>query len=97
MYLHKFVIKPVLSVVVALTFFNCAIAQENKVAPTSQELYNEIAKMDSIIFAAFNTQNMVKFQPMFTKDLEWFQDNGVYFLIKQYLKTLVIILKSHLN
>ena len=76
MYLYTFVSKPVLTLIVALTFFNCAIAQEKKVAPTSQELYNEIARMDSIIFAAFNTQNMAKFQPMFTKDLEWFQDNG---------------------
>jgi len=32
--------------------------------------------MDSIIFAAFNTQNMKTFQSLFTKDLEWFQDNG---------------------
>ena len=51
-------------------------SQEKKVAHTSNELYSEIAKMDSILFEAFNTQNMPKFNGMFTKDLEWFQDNG---------------------
>ena len=32
--------------------------------------------MDSIMFQAFNSQNMEKFKSMFTEDLEWFQDNG---------------------
>lgn len=76
MYLHKSVTRPVLALIITLTFFNYTVAQEKKVAPTSQELYNEIAKQDSIIFAAFNTRNMVTFKAMFTKDLEWFQDNG---------------------
>ena len=51
-------------------------AQEKKVAATPQSLFNEIKEMDSIIFAAFNTQNMPVFKAMFTEDLEWFQDNG---------------------
>ncbi|WP_207492639.1 nuclear transport factor 2 family protein [Aridibaculum aurantiacum] len=51
-------------------------AQEKKVAPTSPELYNKIAEMDSVLFDAFNKQNMPKFKSMFTTDLEWFQDNG---------------------
>lgn len=53
-----------------------AFAQEKKVAITSVELFNEIKQMDSIMFQAFNTQNMEKFKAMFTEDLEWFQDNG---------------------
>lgn len=57
-------------------FSNTVLAQEKKVAPTSASLYNEIAQMDSIMFAAFNTQQLEKFSAMFTKDLEWFQDNG---------------------
>ena len=52
------------------------IAQEKKVAPTSQELYNEIATMDTQLFEAFNTKDMSKFKPLFTEDLEWYQDNG---------------------
>ncbi len=52
-----------------------AVAQEKKVAPTSKDLYNEIAHMDSVLFAAFNTQNMTDFKPIFSKNLEWYQDN----------------------
>lgn len=52
------------------------IAQEKKVAPTSQKLYNEITAMDKIFFDAFNAKDMIKFKSLFTEDLEWFQDNG---------------------
>ena len=62
--------------ILAHTFMISAIAQEKKVAPTTQELFKEIASMDSLMFEAFNTQNMEKFKSLFTEDLEWFQDNG---------------------
>jgi ketosteroid isomerase-like protein len=62
--------------ILAHIFINSATAQEKKVAPISQELFKEIAYMDSVIFEAFNTQNMEKFKSLFTEDLEWFQDNG---------------------
>lgn len=56
---------------------SCLIAaQEKKVAITSSQLFNEIASMDSILFDAFNTQNMDTFKQLFTTDLEWYQDNG---------------------
>jgi len=51
-------------------------AQERKVAATPKSLYDEIARMDSTIFAAFNTQNFETFKGLFADDLEWFQDNG---------------------
>ena len=51
-------------------------AQEKKVAPTSLQLYKEIERADSVLFEAFNRQDMATFKAMFTKDLEWFQDNG---------------------
>ena len=57
-------------------FATTVIAQEKKVAPTSQELYNEIATMDTQLFEAFNTKDMSKFKPLFTEYLEWYQDNG---------------------
>lgn len=57
-------------------FATTVIAQEKKVAPTSQELYNEIATMDTQLFEAFNAKDMSKFKPLFTEDLEWYQDNG---------------------
>ena len=64
-------------VTIALLFIqNIAIAQEKKVAPTSNELYREIEQMDEIMFNAFNEKDIEKFKSLFTSDLEWFQDNG---------------------
>ena len=61
----------------ALLFIqSIATAQEKKVAPTSNELYREIEKMDEIMFNAFNEKDFEKFKSLFTNDLEWFQDNG---------------------
>ena len=65
-----------IAIFMLLSVMHMAFAQEKKVAQTSKELYTEIAKMDSIMFAAFNTQNMAVFKALFTEDLEWFQDNG---------------------
>ena len=53
-----------------------ASAQEKKAAPASKELYKEIERAESILFHAFNKQDMTTFKAMFTEDLEWFQDNG---------------------
>ena len=66
----------VITTVLLLSFIHTAFTQEKKVAQTSQELYNEIARADSLMFAAFNKQDLTTFQAMFTEDLEWFQDNG---------------------
>ncbi len=64
-------------VTIALLFIqNIAIAQEKKVAPTTNELYREIEQMDEIMFNAFNEKDFEKFKSLFTSDLEWFQDNG---------------------
>lgn len=60
----------------ATVFCDHAMAQEKKVAPTSAALFIEIAKMDSAMFHAFNVQDMPTFKSLFTKDLEWYQDNG---------------------
>ena len=61
----------------ALLFIQSIVtAQEKKVAPTSNELYREIEKMDEIMFNAFNEKDFEKFRSLFNNDLEWFQDNG---------------------
>ncbi|MEZ4877685.1 MAG: nuclear transport factor 2 family protein [Flavobacterium sp.] len=59
-----------------LSFSTQVVAQEKKVAPTTPELFKEIEKMDTLLFDAFNNQNMAQFKPLFTEDLEWYQDNG---------------------
>ncbi|MBA3649858.1 MAG: nuclear transport factor 2 family protein [Chitinophagales bacterium] len=60
----------------SLIFVDSAYSQENKIAATTPELYNQIAYMDSALFTAFNAQNMGALKSYFTEDLEWFQDNG---------------------
>jgi len=43
---------------------------------TNNNLYKEIASMDSILFNAFNTRDTTKFKSMFTDDLEFYHDKG---------------------
>jgi hypothetical protein len=72
---NKFAVRCLLVFSIGFLYINCITAQEKKVAPTPQELHSEIALQDSILFNYFNTQNFESFKAMFTKDLEWFQDN----------------------
>jgi ketosteroid isomerase-like protein len=53
-----------------------AFSQERKVASTSMELYQTIERQDSLLFDAFNRQDIERMKTFFTSDLEWFQDNG---------------------
>ena len=46
------------------------------IAQSDKALYNEIARMDSILFNAYNTQDTLTMKNLFTEDLEWYQDNG---------------------
>ena len=67
--------KPLLLLFTLLLTFSTQ-AQEKKVAPTSNQLYNTIRLQDSLLFAAFNTQNLAFMKTFFSPSLEWFQDNG---------------------
>lgn len=66
----------------------------NKVAPirnsaaasVSPELYDEIERMDGVLFDAFNTQNLNKMKTLFTDDLEFYQDNEGLILYAQTMK-----------
>lgn len=40
------------------------------------DVYQEIAHMDSVLFTAFNNRDLEKFQSLFTKDLEFYHDEG---------------------
>lgn len=44
--------------------------------PVSQELYDTIARMDSLLFAALYKQDTVTAKELFTKDLEFYHDKG---------------------
>ena len=68
-------------ILLAFTFSICTsvFAQsqnERKVASTPTELYSKIVKLDSALFAAYNTKNLDLMKTYFTQDLEWYQDNG---------------------
>jgi hypothetical protein len=69
-------IKPILTAFIALLFASNTMAQAHKDSIAARALYVEIAQMDSILFDAFNTQNIEKMRTLFTEDLEWYQDNG---------------------
>lgn len=49
---------------------------ERKVATTQIELFNKVANLDSSLFEAYNSKNLDLMKTYFTKDLEWYQDNG---------------------
>ena len=59
-----------------LTINNNMNAQSKNNALEHQELYNQIAHLDSILFNAYNKQDIETVKMMFTEDLEWYQDNG---------------------
>ncbi|MFN5425530.1 MAG: nuclear transport factor 2 family protein [Bacteroidota bacterium] len=64
-----------------LTFTICASSfaqsqNERKVVTTQIELFNKVANLDSSLFTAYNSKNLDLMKTYFTKDLEWYQDNG---------------------
>lgn len=46
------------------------------IAQSDKALYNEIARMDSILFNAYNTQDIETMKKLFTEDLEFYHDKG---------------------
>lgn len=68
--------KCLLIVVLCFAFTTIVNAQEKKVAVTSTALFKTIAKLDSVLFTAYNNRDIEKMKTLFTEDLEWYQDNG---------------------
>ena len=72
------------SVLIILVLFTagCSVPKENKSSghkpytPVSQELYAEIAHMDSVMFNAFNSHDPDKLKLTFSEDLEFYHDKG---------------------
>lgn len=58
------------------TFLFAQSQNEKKVVTLDKELVIKIAQLDSSMFSAFNTKNIEEMKTYFTKDLEWYQDNG---------------------
>ena len=49
---------------------------ENKTSPSSTELYNTIAYMDSVMFDAFNKRDIIALQSFLSEELEFYHDLG---------------------
>lgn len=66
----------------AIFLLSCSNGNDNKNdldkkhTPVSQELYDTIAHMDSMLFDAFNSRNLEKLKTLFTQDLEFYHDKG---------------------
>src|SRR5829696_4595914 len=54
--------------------------QTKNYQPVSKELFYTIARMDSILFQAFNTCNIEKFTDLLTDDIEFYHDQGGFML-----------------
>jgi ketosteroid isomerase-like protein len=51
-----------------------ANTRSDRKPPASQKLYDEIARMDSVLFDAFNTSDLEKLKKLFAEDLEFYHD-----------------------
>jgi hypothetical protein len=49
---------------------------EQKQVVSDKVLFNKIQELDSLMFNAYNHQDLPKMKSYFTADLEWYQDNG---------------------
>lgn len=67
---------------ISMILFSCTPEKSNtevqpeEYKPVSQELFNEIAKMDSLLFAGFNEQDIEKTKLYFSDSLEFYHDKG---------------------
>ena len=69
------------SLAIGIVFFTCTStrsrgSQKGAYSPVSKELYDTIAHMDSIFFAAFNMKNLVELKALLSQDLEFYHDLG---------------------
>src|SRR5689334_8941159 len=55
-------------------------------APSNQDLYNEVKRLDAALSEAFNTHDVNKLKSLFADDLEFFQDNEGLAGYKQTLR-----------
>ena len=63
----------------SISICSTALAQsqtEKKIRVIEKQLFDKVAKLDSSLFAAYNSKNLDLMKTYFTKDLEWYQDNG---------------------
>lgn len=57
-------------------FASAQVEEIQKYKPKDIELYHKIIKMDSILFTAYNTCDMITQEKLINEDLEFFHDSG---------------------
>jgi len=68
--------KRILVVTVALAALGLSgLDHAAETAPASQELYDQIKRMDAALTDAFDAHDIDKLKALFTEDLEFYQDN----------------------
>lgn len=70
-----FLITTVLNIACS-TSKNNLCSQVKDYSPTSKELYDSIANLDSMFFNAFNTKHLDKLKPFLSDNLEFYHDLG---------------------
>lgn len=70
------VLKFILVVSVLLTGVNEVKAQSQKSYPVDSSLYVEIARMDSLLFTAFNNRDLETTKKIFSTEVEFYHDKG---------------------
>lgn len=81
---RKLIKPPQTGVYIVLLFIAAACSAYNKngdgltrpYVPASNELYDTIAHMDSVLFDAFNNQDLDKLKTIFATELEFYHDKG---------------------
>jgi len=76
MYPGYFLSKQVILSIFLMGLIHFTSAQTGQTSRTSQQLYQEIAGMDSVLFEAFNKRDLEKLKTLFSNDLEFFHDKG---------------------
>ena len=92
-----FSIRQISLLLISFILVNSMMAQSKEGVIADKVLHNEMAQMDSILFEAYNTQNIEKLKTLFTEDLEWYQDNGgllPYSMVLNNFKTIFDRFKS---
>lgn len=76
MQLPRFLIKPILLPVILISMMDLANGQFKQDSLANPGLYREIAHMDSLLFNAFNSQDLATIAKLFDTNLEFYHDLG---------------------
>jgi len=63
-----------LLLIIGMVLMGTGLVRAQKAAPGAGPLFEEIARMDSVLFAAFNQRDVETFSKLFSEDLEFYHD-----------------------